>query len=196
LTAAGLAPELAGEMGTAALIGQLALVMFVVTALVRTVQNMQKEIERGRLTYEAWVAEGRGLSHKEYEEYMKTFEAQQQLGFATIFDQYFVEREGTLRDLMQAIAAETIASWFADEGVVEIKKKTEEYYEDKWTVAGRAQIPEPGPYNEDLETYPLKVLWENMDKLSRWLSQLSTDLGFTEDNPNWYPDGSNRFQDP
>ena len=110
LKAAGLAPGVAGELGTAALIGQVALMVFVVTALARTIQNMQGKIDQSRERYETLVRTGLGLTHKEYEQLSKEAEFQQQIGFATLFDQYFVEQEGTLRELWTAWMAEWIAT--------------------------------------------------------------------------------------
>jgi len=115
--------------------------------LVRAVQDMQKEIEQERQTYETIIREGLGLTHKEYEEYMKTFEAQQQLGFATLFDQYFVEQEGTLRGLVNAWAAEAIALHFPDmeKGIMEKAARSVEDWDNynQWNSDGTARLPDP-----------------------------------------------------
>jgi len=109
LKAAGLAPGIAGELGTAALIGQAALVVFIVTSLARTIQNIQQDVDRNREQYEVLIREGLGLTHKEYEEFMKTYEAQQQVGFKSTFDRFFVEKMGTFRELVAVWVAEIVA---------------------------------------------------------------------------------------
>ena len=150
LKAAGLAPGVAGELGAAALIGQAALVVFIVTSLVRTIQNIQQDVDRNSEQYERIIQEGLGISHKEYEEFMKTFEAQQQVGFESTFDRFFVQKMGTFRELVTVWVAEIIAQvgpFIAAPGEdatgvpswVQGGMETEE-----WTSWGREQEFDPG----------------------------------------------------
>ena len=77
--------------------------------LMRYIQQMQQDIDRNREQYEVLIREGLGLTHKEYEEFMKTYEAQQQVGFKSTFDRFFVEKMGTFRELVAVWVAEIVA---------------------------------------------------------------------------------------
>jgi len=89
LKAAGLAPELAGELETAAIIGQLALVMFVVITLLRTIKTLdriQKQMIRDMASFENEVRVGLDLTHAEFDELGREI-----IGFATPWEQLQAE---------------------------------------------------------------------------------------------------------
>ena len=77
--------------------------------LMQIIQRMQQDVDRNREGYERIIQEGLGISHKEYEEFMKTFEAQQQVGFESTFDRFFVQKMGTFKELVTVWVAEIIA---------------------------------------------------------------------------------------
>jgi len=77
--------------------------------LMQIIQRMQQDIDRNSEQYEVLIREGLGLTHKEYEEFMKTYEAQQQVGFESTFDRFFVQKMGTFRELVAVWVAEIVA---------------------------------------------------------------------------------------
>lgn len=86
LKAAGLDPALARRLEMGAYVGQLAMVAFAITALVKLdkkIDRIEKDIVRARGVYEDMVREGRDLTHEEY----LALEAEQ-VGYATAFDEF------------------------------------------------------------------------------------------------------------
>jgi len=86
LRAAGLAPELAKGLGTAALIGQVALIVFSLKLLMDTakrIDRIQKQMIRDLGDYETMAREGLDLTHEEYEELDKSV-----VGYATAWEEF------------------------------------------------------------------------------------------------------------
>lgn len=135
-----------GRMITAA--GKPVAAGVILIYLMRYLQQMQEQINRSREQYETLVRAGLGLTHKEYAELSKERDLQQQIGFATLFDQYFVEQEGTFRQLWTAWMAEWIATvgpfipGDVDTGVPDWVQGGLE--DESWTSWGREELNDPG----------------------------------------------------
>lgn len=93
-----LAPELAQQLGTAAFIGKIALVVYAVTAVIRIaekIEKMQRQIIQQRGAYETMIRDGLDLTHEEW-----ALMDRERVGWVTAWDA-FVEKSKT--DLFGAI---------------------------------------------------------------------------------------------
>lgn len=95
-----MAPELAGELGTAAAIGQIALLVFAVTAILRatkTLDRIQRQMIRDMASFEDEVRMGLGLTHAEFDELDRDI-----IGYATAWEQLQarIKEEGVTWDAM------------------------------------------------------------------------------------------------
>ena len=81
-----IAPELAQQLGTAAFIGKIALVVFAVRATIRMVEKVEKiqrDIIRQRGAYETMVRDGLDLTHEEW-----ALMDRERVGWATDWDAF------------------------------------------------------------------------------------------------------------
>jgi len=141
LLTATTAREKAAQLGQASVIGQLALLVVIVTTLLRLYNQSKREIEQNRGEYERLFREGRNISHEEY----KQLDASQ-IGYATRFDEFE-------------------AKWMSGEQLEAIAEYVRSYMLTPWLAPKGIKFDPYDPYETKIETSIIEIIdkwWENV----------------------------------